>query len=125
MSNQSHVFLQLQMAMSLCSGILANSKHVVKDDSQMVTYCYFLGVYVLLRAANVFGCVYLVNLARTAHMKLPMTHQRHFGTVPNYSTLCMIIDATGIDFRCCQSTGRCFLEVVGDNGDASQVKSNI
>ncbi|KAH0919133.1 LOW QUALITY PROTEIN: hypothetical protein HID58_026793 [Brassica napus] len=35
-----------------------------------------VGVYVLLRAANVFGCGYLVNLVRPAHRKIPMTHQK-------------------------------------------------
>ncbi|CAG7905011.1 unnamed protein product [Brassica rapa] len=38
--------------------------------------CLLLFVYVLLRAANVFGCGYLVNLARPAHRKIPMTHQK-------------------------------------------------
>ncbi|CAA0343129.1 unnamed protein product [Arabidopsis thaliana] len=31
---------------------------------------------VIARAANVFGCGYLVNLARPAHRKIPMTHQK-------------------------------------------------
>ncbi|CAN7041813.1 unnamed protein product [Brassica rapa subsp. trilocularis] len=37
--------------------------------------CY-LSVYALLRAANVFGCGYLVNLAQTAPKKMPMTQQK-------------------------------------------------
>ncbi|CAF2060389.1 unnamed protein product [Brassica napus] len=31
---------------------------------------------VIARAANVFGCGYLVNLVRPAHRKIPMTHQK-------------------------------------------------
>ncbi|KAJ0256666.1 Sodium/hydrogen exchanger 6 [Hirschfeldia incana] len=31
---------------------------------------------VIARAANVFGCGYLINLARPAHRKIPMTHQK-------------------------------------------------
>ncbi|KAL9312271.1 Sodium/hydrogen exchanger 6 [Arabidopsis thaliana] len=38
--------------------------------------CLLFGIFVLLRAANVFGCGYLVNLARPAHRKIPMTHQK-------------------------------------------------
>lgn len=45
----------------------------------VVFWCLILllfGIYVLLRAANVFGCGYLVNLVRPAHRKIPMTHQK-------------------------------------------------
>ncbi|CAF2207885.1 unnamed protein product [Brassica napus] len=38
--------------------------------------CLLFFACVLLRAANVFGCGYLVNLARPAHKKIPMTHQK-------------------------------------------------
>lgn len=31
---------------------------------------------ILCRAVNVFSCAYLVNLARPAHRKIPVTHQK-------------------------------------------------
>ncbi|KAF3520246.1 hypothetical protein DY000_02062131 [Brassica cretica] len=33
-------------------------------------------LFSIVRAANVFGCGYLVNLVRPAHRKIPMTHQK-------------------------------------------------
>ncbi|CAA7039363.1 unnamed protein product [Microthlaspi erraticum] len=38
--------------------------------------CFSILFIVIARAANVFGCGYLVNLARPAHRKIPMTHQK-------------------------------------------------
>ncbi|CAN8240469.1 unnamed protein product [Cochlearia groenlandica] len=38
--------------------------------------CFSILFIIIARAANVFGCGYLVNLARPAHRKIPMTHQK-------------------------------------------------
>jgi sodium/hydrogen exchanger 8 len=38
--------------------------------------CFSILFIVIARAANVFGCGYLVNLARPAHRKIPMMHQK-------------------------------------------------
>ncbi|KAH0876269.1 hypothetical protein HID58_073631 [Brassica napus] len=46
------------------------------DSSFSRLYPFTQLFIVIARAANVFGCGYLVNLARPAHRKIPMTHQK-------------------------------------------------
>ncbi|KAL0725892.1 hypothetical protein Bca4012_040491 [Brassica carinata] len=48
--------------------LLLNFLFTFRDEPQLFI--------VIARAANVFGCGYLVNLARPAHRKIPMTHQK-------------------------------------------------
>ncbi|KAH0920461.1 hypothetical protein HID58_028121 [Brassica napus] len=48
--------------------LLLNFLFIFRDEPQLFI--------VIARAANVFGCGYLVNLARPAHKKIPMTHQK-------------------------------------------------
>ncbi|KAH0854380.1 hypothetical protein HID58_073709, partial [Brassica napus] len=48
-----------------------------KHSWSHVGFIFFSILFIVIaRAANVFGCGYLVNLARPAHRKIPMTHQK-------------------------------------------------
>ncbi|XP_013650290.2 sodium/hydrogen exchanger 6 [Brassica napus] len=48
-----------------------------KHSWSHVGFIFFSILFIVIaRAANVFGCGYLVNLARPAHKKIPMTHQK-------------------------------------------------
>ncbi|KAF8103430.1 hypothetical protein N665_0188s0366 [Sinapis alba] len=48
-----------------------------KHSWSHVGFIFFSILFIIIaRAANVFGCGYLVNLARPAHRKIPMTHQK-------------------------------------------------